>query len=129
MISLKFKLAVLSVLAKLPERRVTLDEIKQEIQTIVVNQDETEQLKRFASLGDIDIFQSELVSRDDNGFQITEAGPSLLHSLESSSKSPADVSSTSHSFKLIDDLIGTKERLEIFNLELRTLEARSRHAR
>jgi len=80
-----FKLAALSVLAKLPERHATLDEIKHEIQTIIVNQDETEQLKRFGLLGDIDIIQSGLVSRGDNGFQITEAGISLLHSLESPS--------------------------------------------
>jgi hypothetical protein len=123
MVSLNFKLAVLSVLAQWPERRLTLDEVRCEIE-IIVNEDQGEQLKRFAALGDIDIFQSGLVSRDEQGFQITDAGLSLLHSLESSSEFSPEVSSApaSQQFRLIDGLIGTEERLKIFDLELRTLE-------
>jgi hypothetical protein len=124
MASLNFKLAVLRVLAKRPERRATLDEVKREIEIIVVNEDQTEQLKRFPALGDGDIFQSGLASRDDDGFRITEAGLSLLHSLESSGEISPEASSSlaSQPFKLIDDLLGREERLKIFDLDLRTLE-------
>ena len=86
MASLDFKLAVLQVLARWPERPTTLDEIKREIEIIVLNGDQTEQLKHFPALHDADIFQSGLVSRDDDGFRITEAGLSLLDSLESSGR-------------------------------------------
>jgi hypothetical protein len=122
--SLNFKLSILQVLARWPERRATLDEIKREIEIIVVNGDQIEQLKRFPALGDVDIFQSGLVSRDDDGFRITEAGLSLLDSFESSGGFSRETSSatTSPPFKLIDGLLGTEERLKIFNLELRTLE-------
>jgi hypothetical protein len=125
MISLNFKLAVLHVLAKWPERRATLDEVRREIGIIIVNGEQTEQLKRFSVLGDIDIFQSGLVSRDKAGLQITEAGLSLLHSLGSSSEFFPEVSSApaSQPFRLIDDLVGTEERLKIFDLELSTLES------
>jgi hypothetical protein len=124
MASLDFNLAVLRVLAKRPERPVTLDEVKREIEIIVVSEDQTEQLKRFPALDDSDIFQSGLASRDDDGFRITEAGLSLLHSLESPSKISPETSSAqaSQPFKLIDDLLGREERLKIFDLELRTLE-------
>jgi len=125
MVSLNFKLAVLNALAQWPERRITLDELRQEIETVVVNEDPTEQLKRFAAVGDIDIFQSGLVERDDDGFQITESGLSLLYSLESPSGSSSEDSAepSPQKFRLIDDLVGKKERLKIFNLELRTLES------
>jgi hypothetical protein len=124
MASLDFKLSILQVLARWPERRATLDEIKREIEIIVVNGDQIEQLKRFSALHDVHIFQSGLVSRDDDGFQITEAGLSLLDSFESSGGFSREASSaaTCPPFRLIDDLIGTEERLKIFDLELRTLE-------
>jgi hypothetical protein len=124
MASLNLKLAVLQVLAKWPERGATLDEVNREIEIIVANGDQTEQLKRFSALHGTEIFQSGLVSRDDDGFRITEAGLSLLHSLESSSEFFPEASSSlaSQPFKLIDDLLGREERLKIFDLELRTLE-------
>ena len=122
MASLNFKLAVLRVLAKRPERRATLDEIRREIEITIVNGDQTWRLKRFSALGDINIFQSGLVSRDDDGFRITEAGLSLLHSLESGFFPEASSSSASQPFRSIDDLLGAEERLKILDLELRTLE-------
>jgi hypothetical protein len=122
MASLNFKLAVLRVLAKRPERRATLDEIRREIEIIIVNGDQTWRLKRFSALGDIDIFQSGLVSRNDEGFQIMEAGLSLLHSLESGFFPEASSSPASQPFRSIDDLPGAEERLKILDLELRTLE-------
>jgi hypothetical protein len=124
MASLDLKLSILHVLARWPERRATLDEIKREIESIVLNGDQIEQLKRLPALHDADIFQSGLVSRDDDGFRITEAGLSLLDSLESSGgfSREAPSAKTTQPFRLIDDLLSREKRLKIFDLELRTIE-------
>jgi hypothetical protein len=124
MVSVNFKLAILNVLAKWPERRATVDEVRREVGIIIANEGQAEQLRRLSALGDIDIFQTGLVSRNEEGFQITDAGLSLLQSLESSNGPSPDVSTApaSQPFRLIDDLIGTEERLKIFDLELRRLE-------
>ncbi len=124
MVSVNFKLAILTVLANWPDRRATIDEIKQEVGIIFANGDQTDLLKRLSALGDIDIFQTGLVSRNEEGFQITEAGLSLLQSLEGSSAPflDAPTAPASQPFRLIDDLIGAEERLKIFDLELRTLD-------
>ena len=79
---MKFKLAILNVLAKSPDRRTSLDEVKVAAQILMATQDQTGQLQRFSEFGDIDIFKSGLVERDENGLQITEEGLSLLRSLE-----------------------------------------------
>jgi len=120
MVSVNFKLAVLTVLAKWPDRRATAGEVRREVGIIMADEDQAEQLRRLSALGDIDIFQTGLVSRNREGFQITDAGLSLLQSLESSNGPPAEVSTASASqpFRLIDDLIGTEER----DLERRTLD-------
>src|SRR6266404_7714058 len=123
MVSVNFKLAILTVLANWPDRRATIDEIKQEVGIIFANGDQTDLLKRLSALGDIDIFQTGLVSRNEEGFQITDAGLSLLQSLENFDGPPSPDLSTapaSQPFRLIDDLVGTEERLKIFDLELRT---------
>jgi hypothetical protein len=124
MVSVNFKLAILTVLAKWPERRATVDEVRREVGVIIANEDQAEQVRRLSALGDIDIFQTGLVSRNEEGFQITDAGLSLLQSLVSTSGPSPDVSTgpASQPFRLIDDLIGTEERLKIFDLELRRLE-------
>src|SRR6266436_8503339 len=124
MISVNFKLAILTVLANWPDRRATIDEIRHEVGIIFANGDQTDLLKRLSALGDIDIFQTGLVSRNEEGFQITEAGLSLLQSLEGSSAPflDAPTAPASQPFRLIDDLIGAEERLKIFDLELRTLD-------
>src|SRR4051812_33013146 len=116
-----FKLAVLNVLAASAEGSVTLDELRRDVPIILANKDETEQLRRFSAIGDIDIFQSGLLLRNESGFEITDAGLALLQSLECPTAAPVVVASnsTSPALKLIDDLIGTKDRLKIFNLELR----------
>jgi hypothetical protein len=124
MVSVNFKLAILNVLGRWPERRITVDEVRREVGIIIANEDQAEQLRRLSALGDIDIFQTGLVSRNEEGFQITDAGLLLLQSLESSSGPSPEVSTAraSQPFRLIDDLIGTDERLKIFDLELRTLD-------
>src|SRR5205814_1659357 len=118
-----FKLAVLNVLAASAEGSATLGELRRDVPIILADKDETEQLRRFSALGDIDIFQSGLLVRTETGFEITDAGLALLQSLESGA-APVAVSSnpTSPALKLIDELIGSEERLKIFDLELRTFE-------
>ena len=117
---MKLELAILDVLAKSPEGRATLDEIRRGIDMLTVSGDQRESSP---SLGEIDLLQSGLVIPEGDGLQITEAGHSLLQSLETSGvplleRYPLP---TSRSLKLIDDLIGLDERLKIFDLELRAV--------
>src|SRR5436190_1073902 len=123
MASENFKLAVLNVLAASAKGSATLDELRRDVPIILADEDETEQLRRFSALGEVDIFQSGLLLRNDTGFEITGAGLSLLQSLETGA-APVAVSSipSSPALKLIDELIGSEERLKIFDLELRTFE-------
>ena len=117
---MKFKWAVLNVLAKWPDRRLTFAEIKREVGNILETGNQAEQA-RFSELGDIDLQKTGLVLLDDVGLQITEAGLSLLRSLEGSAALPPTASS-SQVFALPDRIIGTEEQLKIFDLELRRLE-------
>jgi hypothetical protein len=118
----RFKLAILNVLAKRPGGRATLDEVRREVGIIITNEDQTEQLKRFSALGDIDIFRSGWVLRDEAGLLITDAGLLLLHSLGSSNEPSLEPTSAriSQAPVLTDDLTGAEDRLRIFDLELRT---------
>jgi hypothetical protein len=49
-----FKLAILTVLAKWPDRRATVDEVRREVGLIIANEDQAEQLRRLSALGDFD---------------------------------------------------------------------------
>jgi hypothetical protein len=117
----QFKLAILNVLAKYPDGHAELNELKREVEAFTSHEDPPEQIS--SALDDIDIFQSGLVIPDGDGLRITDAGRSALKAMEDSSKPSLDLppGTTSHSLKLIDDLIGTQERLKIFDLELREL--------
>ena len=119
---MKFKWAVLNVLAKWPDRRVTFAEIRQEVGQVLETGDRAEQ-ERFSELGDIDLLQAGLVLIDETGIQITDAGLSLLQSLESSTtRSPtASSSSSSHQFELLNSLIGTEDQLMSFEREMQKL--------
>jgi hypothetical protein len=110
-------LAILNVLAKSPGGRATFDEVRRGVRVIIASGDQSEQLKRFSEFGDIDIFQSGLVLRDDAGLEITDAGLSLLHSLGSSSEPSLEFSSAPAP-QPVDDLSDTDERLKTFDLEL-----------
>ena len=114
---MRFKLAILNVLAQSPGGRATFDEVRREVRAIIASGDQSEQLKRFSEFGDIDIFQSGLVLRDDAGLEITDAGLSLLHSLGTSSEPYLEFSSAPAP-RPLDDLSGMDERLKIFDLEL-----------
>ncbi|WP_156042096.1 hypothetical protein [Bradyrhizobium sp. URHD0069] len=111
-------MAILNVLARCPGGRATLDDVRREVGIIIASGDQTDQLTRFSELGDIDIFQSGLVLRDDAGLQITDAGLTLLHSLEGSSGPFLEVSSVPAS-PPFDNPISMEERLKIFDHELK----------
>ena len=57
---MKFKWAVLNVLAKWPDRRVTFAEIRREVGNILETGDQIEQA-RFSELSDIDLLKAGLV--------------------------------------------------------------------
>jgi hypothetical protein len=104
-------------LAKCPGGRATFDEVRRGVRGIIASGEQSEQLKRFSEFGDIDIFQSGLVLRDDAGLEITDAGLSLLHSL-GSSREPSLESSSAPAPQPLDNLSSLEERLETFDLEL-----------
>ncbi len=116
---MNFKLVILCVLARSPGRRVALGEVRREVESIIGFGDPGAEMKRTPALDDIDIFEAGLVSRDPAGLQITDLGLSLLRSIESTA-SPLNVP-PSGALRSIDGLIGTRERLRIFDLELRGL--------
>jgi hypothetical protein len=109
----QLKLALLNVLANRPGGRATLDEVRRELEVFIGGgAQQTEQLKRFSTIGDIDIFQSGLVISDDDGYQITDAGRSLLLSLKSQTSLEAFAAPASQSLRSIHDLVGIHERLK-----------------
>ena len=118
---MNFKLVILCVLARSPGRRVPLGELRREVETIIEFGDPGAEMKRTPALDDIDIFEAGLVMRDPAGLQITDLGLSMLRSIESTA-SPLNVPPTG-ALRSIDGLIGTKERLRIFDLELRGVES------
>jgi hypothetical protein len=120
----QFKLAILKILAMRPDGRATFDELKGEVGLLPADPGQPGD----ASLDNIDILQACLVVLDDGGLRITDAGRSALEALEDSNDISLDFSSTPAlpSLKRIDELVGTKQRLRIFDLELRGREAYSR---
>jgi len=119
--SVGFKFAILDVLANCPGGRATLDDVRREVEIMIASGDQIQPQINFSALADVDIFQSGLVMKNDAGLQITNAGLSLLHSLERNGEVSLEISSSPalQEFKLIDDLIGTEDRLRIFDLGLR----------
>jgi hypothetical protein len=111
----QFKLAILTVLATRPNGRATLDGMRFEVEALTADADQDGGIS--SALDDIDIFQSGLVITEGDWLRITEAGRAALKAIEASRDLPP--TSSSHSMRMIDDLIGTAERQKIFDLELR----------
>jgi hypothetical protein len=72
------------VLAGHPEGRASLADLRRAVAILMSSgPDWTERMKRLAlRVPDLDIFGSKLVSRDNTGWQITEAGQVFLISLD-----------------------------------------------
>lgn len=117
---MQFKLAILTVLATRPDGRAMLDELKGEVEALTENE-EDQHGNVSSALDDIDIFQSGLVIPEGSSLRITQAGRAALKSIEGQGNASLELprTSSSHSLRLIDALIGTEERLKIFDLELR----------
>src|SRR5215210_3189830 len=114
------KLAALKVLARSVEGSRTFEEVEREAKLLAASLAPTNQLKRFAALGEVDIFEAGLVLEHRGGLQITELGRSLLDSLRSSNLSPhAGSTRTTQDLKLIDHPIGHDARLKVFDLGVR----------
>lgn len=116
---MKFKLAILTVLAKRPDGRASLDDLRDDVEALTADEDQSEE--NASALDDIDIFQSGLVTLDGDGLRITDTGRSALRALEASNEPSFDLPapSPSPSLKMIDHLIGTEDRLKIFDLDSR----------
>jgi hypothetical protein len=79
-----FQLTILKVLVGHPDGRASLADLRHAVAILMSSgPDWTERMKRLAlRVPDLDIFGSKLVSRDNAGWQITEAGREFLLSLE-----------------------------------------------
>jgi len=79
-----FQLTILKVLVGHPDGRASLADLRRAVAILMSSgPDWTERMKRLAlRVPDLDIFGSKLVSRDNAGWQITEAGREFLLSLE-----------------------------------------------
>jgi len=88
-----FQITILKVLAGHPEGRASLADLRRAVAILISSgSDWTNRTKRLAALAPgLDIFGQALVQRDDNGWQITDAGRALLASVEK----PAPVMATS----------------------------------
>ncbi|WP_192735927.1 hypothetical protein [Bradyrhizobium sp. OAE829] len=116
---MKFKLAILIALTRRPDGRASLDELRHDVEALTADEDQSEEIA--SALDDIDILQSGLVTPEGDGFRITDAGRSALKALEASNEPSFDLRAPSPppSLMMIDHLIGTEERLKIFNLDPR----------
>src|SRR5436309_11540795 len=77
--SMHFKLAILTSLARRPDGRGTLGDIRRDAKALTADEDQWEE--QFPPLADIDILESGLVVTEGDELQITEVGRSLLHAL------------------------------------------------
>lgn len=114
-----FKIAALTALASRSDGRATLADLEEQVGALAeIDDAAASELDHFSALADLDLVRSGLVRFDGDTVCITDAGRTVLHALESRS-----ATSTFASMNLIDDLIGAEERLKIFNLEFRSLDA------
>ncbi|MBR1156898.1 hypothetical protein [Bradyrhizobium sp. JYMT SZCCT0428] len=116
---MKFKLAILTALTRRPDGRASLDDLRDDVEALTADEDQSEEIA--SALDDIDIFQSGLVTPEGDGLRITDAGRSALKALEASNGPSFDLRAPSPppSLMMIDHLIGTEERLKIFDLDPR----------
>jgi hypothetical protein len=79
-----FQVTVLKVLAGHPGGCLSIDDLKRAVAILITSgPDWTERTKRLlARVPDLDIFSQSLVTRYDHGWQITEAGRTLLAAIE-----------------------------------------------
>ena len=81
---MSFQVTVLKVLAGHPDGRLSVDDLKRSMAILITSGPEwTDRTKRLlARAPGLDIFGQSLVIRDDQGWQITDAGRVLLAAIE-----------------------------------------------
>ena len=81
---MSFQITILKVLAGHPGGRATLSEVRHAVSLLISSgSDWTNRMKRLASLApDLDIFCNSFALRDQEGWQITDAGRQFLILLE-----------------------------------------------
>jgi pimeloyl-ACP methyl ester carboxylesterase len=81
---MSFQITVLKVLAGHPDGRASLTDLKRAVGILISSgTDWTDRTKRLAARAPgLDIFSQALVLRDTDGWQITDAGRTLLASIE-----------------------------------------------
>ena len=89
--TVSFQVTVLKVLAGHPDGRLSVDDLKRSMAILISSGPEwTDRTKRLlARAPGLDIFGQSLVIRDDQGWQITEAGRALLAAIENPAPAPA----------------------------------------
>jgi hypothetical protein len=116
-----FQITVLKVLAGHPDGCLSVEDLKRAVAILMCSgPDWTNRTKRLlARAPDLDIFSQALVVRDENGWQITEAGRALLAAIESPAApvvdetpqaAPAEPPTYSTSAPLPMPLIGRRPR-------------------
>jgi hypothetical protein len=115
----RYKLAILNVLANQPGGRATRDAVRREAGLVIASLDQIE-LQRFTALGDIDIFRSGWVLRDDTGLEITDTGLALLDWLQGVPGSTLELASSAAppAFGMTDDFIPSEQPSGPFNPEV-----------
>jgi hypothetical protein len=115
----RYKLAILNVLADQPGGRATRDAVRREAGLVIASLDQI-QLQRFTALGDTDIFRSGWVLRDDTGLQITDTGLALLDWLQGVPGSALELASSAAApaFGMTNDFIPSEQPSELFNLKV-----------
>jgi hypothetical protein len=82
-LSVQCKLAILYVLSRRPGGQATFDELEREMKGLGERAEQTDKWHEFVELADKDVFRSDVVSCDEQGyFRITEAGQSLLRAID-----------------------------------------------
>jgi hypothetical protein len=114
------KLAILKALASSPDRSLSVEAIRQAVRETIAELAPSDEARRLASLGDVDIFASRFVMRDGHGIYVTDEGIDLLHWLADPEAAPPPVViTTPATLAAVDATIGLDARMKIFDLDFR----------
>jgi hypothetical protein len=110
------KLAILIALAKRPERRATLDELRDEVAAAETDKP-IGSAGQLHSFDHIDVFETGLMVAEGDSLLITDNGCSLLRALGIVPQEQPDLDplATVQSLNLIDELIGAEAHRKIFD--------------
>jgi hypothetical protein len=115
----QLKFAMLELLARRPDGCASVDELWSEWETIA--EDERSTADRFSEFVETELLQAGLVVLEGDDLHITDAGRSVLRALDALNQLPTQsgLHDQSQSLRTIDNLIGTEQRLKIFDLGVR----------